>query len=105
MKQSVKQFLKPDWRKILITLIILGLTYFYKTDCPPPALLICEVYGFPVSYLCMDSGDLFYSPKYHILWLGLVVDLIFWYFVSSAVVFAIMWLIRHVKNSSFRSMK
>ena len=85
MKQSVKQFLKPDWRKILITLILLSLTYFYKVDCP--GMLICEAYGFPVSYLRMISGDFVYSPNYSILWLGLVADLIFWYFVSSAVVF------------------
>ena len=85
MKQSVKQFLKLDWRKILITLVLLGLTCFYKVHCP--GMLICESYGFPVSYLRMSSGDLVYSPKYSILWLGLVVDLIFWYFVSSAVIY------------------
>jgi len=92
MKQSVKQFLKPDWRKILITLILLGLTYFYKVDCSPGGVFICEAYGFPISYLRMSSGDLVYYPEYSILWLGLVVDLIFWYFVSSAIVFALMHL-------------
>jgi len=92
MKQSVKQFLKPDWRKILITLIVLGLTYFYKADCLPPGMLICEAYGFPISYFHVWSGDLFYYPQYSILWLGLVVDLIFWYFISSAIVFALMQL-------------
>ena len=87
MKQSVKKFLKPDWIKVLVALILTGLTYFYKVDCLPPALLICEAYGFPVSYLRMSSGDFFYWPEYSILWLGLVVDLIFWYFISSTVVF------------------
>jgi hypothetical protein len=37
----------------------------------------------------MWSGDFVYNPQYSILWLGLVVDLIFWYFVSSAIVFTI----------------
>jgi len=90
MKQSVKQFLKPDWRKILITLILLGLTYFYKVNCSPGGVVICEGYGLPISYLRMWSGDFAYRPQYSILWLGLVVDLIFWYFVSSAIVFALI---------------
>jgi len=92
MKQSVKQFLKPDWRRILITLILLGLTYFYKFDCSPGGVFICEAYGFPISYFRMSSGDFVYYPEYSILWLGLVVDLIFWYFVSSAIVFALIQL-------------
>jgi hypothetical protein len=90
MKQSVRQFLKPDWRKILITLILLGLTYFCKVNCSPGGLVICEAYGFPISYFRMWSGDFAYRPQYSILWLGLVVDLIFWYFVSSAIVFALI---------------
>ena len=93
MKQSVKQFLKPDWIKILGTLISLGLTYFYRVNCLPQGMLgICETYGFPVSYLRMSSGDFAYWPQYSILWMGLVVDLIFWYFASSAVVFTFIQL-------------
>ena len=89
MKQSVKQFLRPDWRKILLALILSGLTYFYKVNCLPPGMLgVCEGYGFPVSYLRMSGGDFVYWPQYSILWLGLVVDLIFWYFICSAIVFA-----------------
>jgi hypothetical protein len=50
---------------------------------------MCEAYGFPISYFRMSSGDFVYYPEYSILWLGLVVDLIFWYFISSAIVFAL----------------
>jgi len=90
MKQAVEQFLKPDWRRVLITLIFLGLTYFYKVDCSAGGVFVCEAYGFPVSYLLMSSGDFVYRPEYSVLWVGLVADLVFWYVVSSAIVFALM---------------
>jgi hypothetical protein len=90
MKQSVRQFLKPDWRRILITLVVLGLTYFYEVDCSPGGVFMCEAHGLPISYFRMSSGDFVYGPEYSVLWLGLVVDLVFWYLVASAIVFALM---------------
>ena len=93
MKQSIKRFLKPDWIKLLGALIFPGLTYFYRVNCLPPGMLgVCEAHGFPISYFRMSSGDFVYWPQYSILWLGLVVDLIFWYFVSSAIVFTFIQL-------------
>jgi hypothetical protein len=89
MKRSVRQFLKPDWRKILITLAALGLTYFYEVDCSAGGVFTCEAYGLPISYLRMSSGDFVYDLEYSVLWLGLVVDLVCWYLVSCAVVFAL----------------
>ena len=88
MKQSVRQFLKPNWRRILITLVVLGLTYFYEVDCSPGGVFTCEAYGLPTSYLRMSSGDFVYDPKYAVLWLGLAVDLVFWYLVSCAILLA-----------------
>jgi hypothetical protein len=94
MKQSVRQFLKPDWRRILITLVVLGLTYFYEVDCSPGGVFTCEAYGLPTSYLRMSSGDFVYDPEYSVLWLGLVADLVCWYLVSCAIVFALAQLKR-----------
>jgi hypothetical protein len=97
MMQSVKQFLRPDWRKILGVLVFSDLAYFYEVNCLPQGMLgVCEAHGFPISYLRISSGDLVYLPQYSVLWLGLVVDLIFWYFVSSAIVFALIQL-KHLR--------
>lgn len=86
--QLLKQFLKPDWRNILLTLIFMGFSYFFKVNCLPPGRLgVCEKYGFPISYLSMGSGDFFYLPQYSILWWGLVVDLIFLYLISCSIIF------------------
>ena len=74
-KETIKEFLKPDWRKALIVLIFLGFSYFFKVDCLPVGMLgVCEEYGFPTPYLRMTSGDFAYIPKYSILWIGLTTD-------------------------------
>lgn len=87
-KETINEFLKPDWRKILIVLIFMGLSYFFKVDCLQPGMLgACEVYGFPMPYLGMESGDFVYVPQYSILWLGLIIDFVFWYLISSAIIF------------------
>jgi hypothetical protein len=51
---------------------------------------MCEAHGLPISYFRMSSRDFVYGPEYSVLWLGLVVDLVFWYLVASAIVFALM---------------
>ena len=58
--------------------------FFIKVDCLPVGMLgVCEEYGFPTPYLRMTSGDFAYIPKYYILWIGLITDLVFQYFISS----------------------
>jgi len=89
MPVNYERIPETDWRRILTTLILLGLTYFYKVDCSA-GVFMCEAYGFPVSYLRMSSGDFVYRAEYAVLWVGLVADLVFWYVVSSAIVFALM---------------
>ena len=90
---TMREFLKPDRVRILTTLIFLGLTYFYKVDCSA-GVFMCEAYGFPASYFRISSGDFVYHPEYSVLWVGLVVDLVFWYLVSSGIVFALMRLMK-----------
>ncbi len=88
-RKTIKEFLKPDWRNVLVVLVFMGLSYFFKVDCLPPGMLgVCEKYGFPVPYLAMGSGDFAYFPNYFILWLGLITDLVFWYLISSGIIFA-----------------
>lgn len=87
-KKLIKQFLKPNWKKNLIVLIFISFSYFFKVNCLPAEMLgACEEYGFPMAYLEMSSGDFAYIPQYFILWFGLIMDLIFWYFVSSGIIF------------------
>lgn len=90
MKQSVKQFLKPDWRRILITLAALGLTYFHEVNCSHGGVFTCQAHGLPIPYFRMSSGDFVYYPEYSILWVGLTADLVFWYLVSCAIVFGLV---------------
>ncbi len=82
-KKSIKQFLKPDLRKVLFVLVFIGFSYLFKGSCLSSGRLgVCEEYGFPMHYLGMNSGDFVYLPQYSILWAGLAIDLIFWYLVS-----------------------
>ena len=87
-RETIKQFLKPDWRKVLVVLIFIGFSYFFKVDCLPVEMLgVCEEYGFPMPYLRIGSGDFAYIPQYSIMWLGLITDLVFWYLISSGIIF------------------
>ena len=90
MTESTRQFLIPDWKKILIAPILLGLTYLYVVNCSHGGVFTCEAYGLPMSYLRMFSGDFVFYPEYSILWLGLAVDIVFWYLVSCAIVFGLV---------------
>ncbi len=89
-RKAIKEFLKPDRKKVIVVLILTIISYFFKADCLPSGMLgVCEEYGFPFSFLIMGSGDFAYLPQYIILWPGLIADLIFWYFIVSVIIFII----------------
>jgi hypothetical protein len=103
---SWKQFLKPDWRKIIITIIILFLTIFYNTRTeilPQPKTRYYQ--GFPFEWWIYEAGgtvigylifnipvELLYSGR--IILTGFIADIIFWYLLSCLIV----WIYDKVKK-------
>lgn len=88
--EAFKQFLKPDRKKIL-----LGLIFLFFSSIPICPVIYCEHYdllpgvsftstpifynlGFPFKYLL--EGDIVY--------INLLFDIIFWYFISCLLIFA-----------------
>jgi len=103
MKQSIKLFLIPDYKKTLLTLVLTGLSLFfvsYTTSLPDPQpdefgrITIISDWditvgrGLPLFYLMTHTG--FGADDGHpifIFYPGLIINLIFWYFVSCLIIF------------------
>ena len=99
MKQSIKLFLMPDYKKILLTLFLTGLSLFfvhtpiYPFDQQPDESgrmvlsdfwLIQRGWPLPYSITHIGFGDAY---GYSIFYPGLVINLIFGYFVSCLIIF------------------
>jgi hypothetical protein len=72
---TLKKFLKPDWRKIAIFIVLLIVFLPWKSG-----IIVGELYwrawGFPWPILVYKEGFL------TLIHLGLTLDLIFWYLFS-----------------------
>lgn len=108
MKQLIKKFFKPSWRKILLFLIFMVISLplsfcFYSLFSQTEPLLIGDCgttfIGFPMPFLEYDScSSYFGEPLYKsITFVGssnelifalqlLTIDLIFWYLISCLVI-------------------
>ncbi len=99
-KETIKEFLKPNWKKIIIAIIfiITSLLFVYdhilpllksESDCMTEVTIV-DFYtiarGFPLPYLLIDIGGGI-AQGFSIFYLGLLVDSIFWYFFSCLVIF------------------
>jgi hypothetical protein len=89
-----KQFLKPDWRKIFLTviLLILGLIYVGWIESCVPHPCFGGPYsdrGFPLAWLHSN-----YSFSTSIDWTNFFLDIIFWYLVS----YFIVWIYYKTKK-------
>jgi hypothetical protein len=79
---NIKQFLKPDWRKILITVVIMivffpGHPPYYKGG------------GFPLCYLCSGNcygGSNIASCGITEKPINLILDIIIWYLISCLII-------------------
>jgi len=84
---NFKKFLKLDWRKIVITFILLGLSFFYKwhfvlhLGVGHPGVLREEYRGLPLPYWQEWPTTRFLCPRF-------IVDIIFWYFFSCLIIWA-----------------
>ncbi len=94
-----KQFLKPDWRKIVI-FVVLSVIFLYLFN---NAVTIGELYypvkGFPVPYYYSRSGGMLssgvlvdYIPSFNLL--NFILNITFWYLISCLIV----WVYDKVKK-------
>jgi hypothetical protein len=87
-----KQFLKPDWKKILLTVILFLISTRYVSflglDAP-------YYIGFPINVYYMAGWPM--STK-GFFYLGIVIDLIFYYLISCLIV----WIYDKVRKKRIR---
>jgi len=85
---KLKQFLKPDWRKIVVFAIIFIITYILVYDCGDIlSSALCEARGFPMT--CWSRHTVSKMPPRMedvISYFGLITDLIIWYLLSCLIV-------------------
>ena len=75
---TLKQFLKPDWRKIVIFVVLFIFSSFFL---PVPSAISQNYMGLPFSYLKGYYGE--YS-EFDVV--SLLLDLIFYYLLSCLIV-------------------
>ena len=85
---NIKQFLKPDWRKIVIFVIIFLITSFLRNFYK--GLEVSTKYGFPIIFYNWD----YYAKTTEFNFVGILVDLIIWYLLSCFIV----WIFDKVKK-------
>ena len=101
---NLKQFLKPDWRKIvmfIVLLIIFLVIYKYKLSLmtgelpfsfPVKGLPLPIYIGCPEKMECPERTEGFEK----LLKVFLIIDLFFWYFISCFII----WIYKKVKKKS-----
>lgn len=90
--QSIKQLLKPDWKKIILVAVLFilstGISGKLNNEVDNDALYgpigfmvingdLYKEYGFPLKWLKIEGREKMTSYN-----LSLVSDIIFWYFIS-----------------------
>jgi len=93
---TIKQFLKPDWRKFVIFLLFFILTYIWVYDCGDiNSSISCEAHGFPMTYWSHYTiSKIPLQAENTISYFELIADLIIWYLLSCLVI----WIYDKVKK-------
>jgi hypothetical protein len=75
-----KKSLKPDWKKIVLTVILflISTRYTYTLGLDAPTS-----YGFPISVYQLGGWPAGYTG---FLYIGIVIDLIFYYLISCLII-------------------
>jgi hypothetical protein len=79
---NLKKFLKPDWRKIAIFIILLIISLFSKWccgGCGTKSAVICR--GVPFPYI-----SIFWWGESKIHFLSVILNIIIFYFLSSLII-------------------
>ena len=77
----IKEFLKPDLRKIVIFLILFLISSFLRDFYK--GLEVSTKYGFPIMFYHWD----YYAKTTEFNFVGFIIDFIFWYLISCLIVF------------------
>jgi len=81
------KFLKPDWRKISLLIIIFLVSSLYVVNCCPLCKAICESRGFPLPYQICRTTMTQNSYPCSILYFGLIADIAIWYLISCLLIY------------------
>jgi len=89
---KIKQFLKPDWRKIVLTIVFILLSYFYVSGsiAETDSVSAWDFRGLPFIYLICEleyKVNTGYNLKTcQIKYLDLFINFLFWYFFSCLII-------------------
>jgi len=92
---NFKQFLRPDWRKIVIFIVLLLISLVIVYDMPVGELLT-SFRGLPLPVLFFYNSDWHPIPIWYVLLLFGLIDLIFWYLLSCLII----WIYGKIKKKS-----
>lgn len=90
-----KEFLKPNWKKIILTLIfiLLSFLYFQMPSRVVTGIHRDEYHGLPlpfyhylIGFRILPSQEIEYIDSSNFLYPNLLIDLIFWYLISCLMV-------------------
>lgn len=92
MKEIIKQFLRPDWRKIVIFFVIMicWIIFFSRGEgYPPLADVMIDYIGYPVFLITRQGGEpgAFYGPIYEWNFINLIINIVIWYLISCLIIF------------------
>jgi len=84
-----KEFLKPDWRKILIFVVLMGVLNYLiisTTVILDARILVGIPFGFwPIGSFMMWP-DATTPPTVEFSWINFIIDVIFWYLLSCLII-------------------
>jgi hypothetical protein len=80
---NLKQFLKPDWEKIVIWMIFLILSFMAPNHLIILPLFCGSNFGIPLPFYCSIKGPFNFNAFVGFYFLA---DAIFWYFISCLIV-------------------
>ena len=91
---NIKQFLKPDWKKIAILVFLIAASLLYQSGFALGELP-ATARGFPLSIIIFSPEDSSYAIStvpsgipLGISYEGLILDLLFWYFISCLIIWS-----------------
>jgi len=93
---NFKQFLKPDWRKVVIFFVVsFLLTFFLGVESPvtPLDISITKI-GFPVLLLTIKETLLGKTYKWNFV--NLIINIVVWYLLSCLII----WVYDKIKKRS-----
>lgn len=86
---NIKQFLKPDKKRIVLVIIFLGLSLLYLTTEPVLDTIVNDLGG-PLHYLKISKEMIGTNdtspPVFEFFYINLLIDIIFWYLISCFII-------------------